>query len=167
MEEKDNENLSIDEDKDNINEWESKRGVNKLFKIFKSIPNAKAYKYLKHAKTKYESFITKFPPVRPLGGQSFLYESIRNLDNKTRIEDQYCWVTGQFSFNKANSIKRQTYYIKTSNPSEAKRGIKVGYSNEFKRIVYFYVNNEPTIIYFIIYIGNHEKFKDQPHGNRK
>lgn len=59
-----------------------------------------------------------------------------------------------------NPIKQQVYYIRTGKFYE--------YSSDFKRIVWFFTkSNSEDRIYLIYYKGDHTKFHEVVHGNRK
>ncbi len=143
--------------------WDLKRKVNLVFKkCWKFPPNDKAHKYLTDVDGKYQKFLMTSPPVRPKGGEIFLYKDPSpNPNKKVSITDQYRWQSSIYRYLKSHpTVKRQKYYA-------VNYGEKYLNTN-FKRYVYF--ENDKSIhdrIYLIAYIGNHKSYKEGPHGNRK
>jgi len=85
--------------------------VNKVFKTCRFFPpDTKVFKYLKNSEGKYNEYIMKCPPVRPKGGQIFLFKPEQPL-NKITISDHYRWYSSRIKINPENQIRRQIICI--------------------------------------------------------
>ena len=71
---------------------EDDENVNKFFKKCLSfLPNDEAERYLKNAEKKYKNFIMTTPPIKPNGGEIYLFKPNLFKDEKVTILDGYNW----------------------------------------------------------------------------
>ena len=94
-----------------------------LFKNFDQFPNDKSHRYL--TKTKYHSSIMETCPIKPRGGEGFLYKS-ESTRTEVSIPDQNNWLRSEKSTNLKGVVKIR-YYINV----EGKK------NKNFTRVIYF------------------------------
>lgn len=149
-----------DNDESESIEWVLKRNVNKVFKTCRFFPpDTKKFKYLKNSEGKYNEYIMKCPPVRPKGGQIFLFKPEQPLI-KITISDHYRWYSSRIKISPENQIRRHRYYAYDAEKKSS--------NTKFIRYVYYLMNVETTErLYILAYLGNEKTYIDGPHGNQK
>ena len=77
--------------------------VNKVFKrslLF--VPNDEAERYLKNAEKKYKNYIMTTPPIKPNGGEIYLFKPNLFPNEKVTILDGYNWRMSRGHVDKKN-----------------------------------------------------------------
>ncbi|XP_070546015.1 uncharacterized protein [Ptychodera flava] len=108
------------------------------------------------------------PPVRPQGGDVYLYKARSKEEERDFRFDQYRWISKGCNIHSKRDnnppVRKRYYYLKDPN-GKGKDSL-----SGFKRHVYNIVNRErddAPLLFLIHYIGDASLHKDTNHGNSK